>query len=238
VQEFWQLNVPEGRYDYRSVPDNCVDLIINITFPEEPTIVTPFTSSIVFEMKGPVSYFGIRFRILGHQGLISTPLGEWVDSEGIINASDFLSGHLLEAAQAGVGQSQGFHDRCDYYSRLLLNVVQCRKIDHRLERFVRYCHQNMTSNISFSDKQCSEFGISARQLRRLTQLYLGLSPREFAKVLRFQKTLQIMYADNTAVGWASHFYDQPHFIRNFKSMTGITPREFHRSSVLYNTERS
>ena len=67
VQSFWQLNVPSGDYCYRSMPDNCVDLIINANDPQDIFIVSPFSSATEFDLVGPVSYFGIRFRVLGHQ---------------------------------------------------------------------------------------------------------------------------------------------------------------------------
>jgi len=237
IQSFWQLNVPEGKFYYRSVPDNSVDWIINLNCPEDNFIVTPFSSAIVYELAGPMSYFGIRFRILGQQGLISTPLGEW-DTVDDIKAEEVLSHHLLHAVYESIGQPIQFSERCRLLTTILLRLVQCPDIDSRLANYIRYCHQNISSNISLSDKQCSQFGLSARQLRRLTQLYLGLSPREFSRVLRFQRTIELMNTANFKAAWAAHYYDQPHFIREFKHLSGLTPVEFKNLSVLYNSERS
>jgi len=234
VQAFWQLNAPDGQYYYRSIPDNCVDLIINLDCPDETFIVTPFSSPIVFEMTGPVSYFGVRFRVLGHQGIITAPLGAWNKPDNSIKPNEIIPEHMLNAAYDGICKPIGFHDRCKYISKLLLGSLQHNKIDSRLIRYIRYCHQNISSSISLSDKQCSEFGVSARQLRRLSHLYLGLSPKNYAKVLRFQQTLRVMNSTNCSSAWAGYYYDQPHFIREFKSMSGVTPNEFLSSSVLYN----
>ena len=71
VQSFWQLNVPHGSFSYRSIPDNSVDWIINTNCFEDSFLVPPFLSPVVFKLTGPVSYFGIRFRLMGHQGLTS-----------------------------------------------------------------------------------------------------------------------------------------------------------------------
>jgi AraC-like DNA-binding protein len=238
IQSFWQLNIPDGKYFYRSVPDNSVDLIFNLNCPEDAFIVTPFSSSIVFELAGPVSYFGIRFRLLGHQGLIPTPLGEWGATANDISAEEILPYHVLHAIYEYIGKPLQFTTRCKYLTTLLLGVVKYPDLDPRLVRFIRYCHQNISSNISLGDKQCSEFGLSARQLRRLAQLHLGLSPNKFSRVMRFQHFLQVINTVSHKAAWADYYYDQPHFIREFKHLSGLTPTEFNRLSVLYNNELS
>jgi AraC-like DNA-binding protein len=236
VYELWQLNVPEGQYCYRSLPDNCVDIIINLTVPEEGFVVTPFSSAKAFQITGPVSYFGIRFHPLGHQGMISEPLGSWNNGDNVVSTDELMSGHLLSVIQDGAGESVCFQERCDYFSKTLPGMLRRYEIDARLVRYIHYCHRNITSSINLSDKQCSAFGLSARHLRRLTGQYLGLSPREFAKVLRFQQTIWLMNGEYCPSQWARFYYDQPHFIREFKKMSGVTPRAFHNSSVLYNPD--
>jgi len=236
LQEFWQLNVPAGKYYYRSIPDNCVDIIINLNNPEEMFIVTPFSSAKVFEMHGPVSYFGIRFRPLGHHGLISAPMGYWNNADNVVDAYELLSKQVLDILIEGACQSMSFQRRSAHYSMMLLEVLHNCEIDIRLVRYLQYCGQNITSTVSLSDKQCTEFGVSARQLRRLTSQYLGLSPKSYSNILRFQQTLQIMNTQGSAAIWANSYYDQAHFIREFKNLSGVTPNKFKRLSVLYNTE--
>jgi AraC-like DNA-binding protein len=225
VESFWQLNVPTGKFSYRSMPDNSVDFIFNLNCPEDVIIVTPFSSSIIFEMAGPVSYFGIRFHILGHQGLINTPLGEWSVADGETKTVEVLSEQLLDALYECSRIPNQFSTRCKHVTALLLSTVKYPDIDRRLTRYIRYCGQNISNGICLSDKQCSEFGLSARQLRRLAQLHLGLSPGEFARVMRFQHTLQVMNTANNKAVWANYYYDQPHFIREFKRFSGLTPTE-------------
>ncbi|PSV27525.1 DUF6597 domain-containing transcriptional factor [Photobacterium sp. GB-56] len=236
VQEFWQLNVPDGQYFYRSLPDNCVDIIINLTFPEDAFVVTPFCSAKVFEMTGPVSYFGIRFRILGHQGIIQAPLSQWSNDENVTIISDLLPKHLLSALYNNAYQAMSFQRRCEIISQILLGNIGSSEVDRRLIRFILYCDRSITSGIDLSNKQCSEFGVSARHLRRLTSQYLGLSPREFTKVFRFQKILRAMNMESFVDVWAYYYYDQPHFNREFKNISGVTPSEFRTMSALYKAD--
>lgn len=127
-----------------------------------------------------------------------------------------------------------FKKCCEFSSKILLDNLRYCEVDRRLVGYILYCDQRITSNIDLSNKQCSEFGVSARHLRRLTSQYLGLSSKEFAKVFRFQKALLAMNTNSCPNVWADYYYDQPHFNRDFKKLSGVTPNEFRTMSVLYN----
>ena len=72
-------------------------------------------------------------------------------------------------------------------------------------------------------------GVSARQLQRQFAVHVGLSPKRFLRVLRFQQVLAALREPSaTAANWADvaaqhGFYDQAHFINDFKHFTGETP---------------
>lgn len=73
--------------------------------------------------------------------------------------------------------------------------------------------------------------ISERQLERLFQKYIGLSPKFFTRIIRFNYIFQLMQQGDPTwadLSYQSGFYDQSHFIRNFKTFTGEDP-----SSYLY-----
>jgi len=71
--------------------------------------------------------------------------------------------------------------------------------------------------------------VSERQLNRLFKQWIGLSPKEFTRIIRFQNALRnIILTDN--VNWSSlavesGYHDQAHFINEFKVYTGITPTQ-------------
>ncbi len=235
---FWQLTVPPGGQYYRSMPDNCVDCIFNLSNSDDAHIVSPFLESMVFKLTGPVVYFGIRFRILGHGGIVTEPVGEWGQSQSTVKVQDILKPSTTYRLIDGIHAPQNFEQRCRMLSEVLLSSIKMPTLDTRVLKFIRYCHLNPYSNTNLSDKQCSEFGLSARQLRRLSQLYLGLSPKEFSRVIRFQYLLKAINQSSGAHPWAEFFYDQAHFIREFKSLSGVTPTDFLKMSVLYNSEQS
>ncbi len=76
--------------------------------------------------------------------------------------------------------------------------------------------------------------LSSRRLGQLFAEQVGLSPKVYARVLRFQRLLKrIKDKDDVAKDWseialASGYYDQPHCIRDFKAFSGLTPAQYDR----------
>ncbi len=233
VQSYWTLTVPKGKFHYHSVPDNCVDWIINLQCFEDNFLVPPFLSPTLFQIDGPASFIGIRFRILGHRGLISVPLGDWSE-EGSVKAEDLIHSDILNSMYDVIYNAKSFANCCNDVSALLLSCITISEVDSRLVRYVQYCHKNLSSNLDLSDSRISEFGLSARHLRRLTKHYLGLRPKDFGKVLRFQSVLKMISISRHSHDYLDHYYDQPHFVREFKRLSGVTPNQFRKMSVLYN----
>jgi len=66
------------------------------------------------------------------------------------------------------------------------------------------------------------FGLCARQLRRVFDQYLGFSPKDFSKIVQLQHAVQRMHRPDYSY-FDSGFYDQSHFIREIKAFTGLNP---------------
>lgn len=63
-------------------------------------------------------------------------------------------------------------------------------------------------------------GYSRRYLNMMFQDHLGVSPKTLAMIIRFQS----FYKD--ARHWNDLYYDQSHFIRNFRRHTGLSPQQY------------
>ncbi|MNY46150.1 HTH-type transcriptional activator Btr [compost metagenome] len=78
-------------------------------------------------------------------------------------------------------------------------------------------------------KLSTEIGLSQRQLSRRFQENIGLSPKAYLRVSRFVQSLQHLkkypLISLTEVAYQSGYYDQAHFIRDYKVYTGHSPSE-------------
>lgn len=75
-----------------------------------------------------------------------------------------------------------------------------------------------------------ESGYSQKHFISLFKKYVGLSPKYFQRILRFQE-IMMKTQNKEQISWPSissdcGFYDQAHFIREFKKFSGYNPGEF------------
>jgi transcriptional regulator GlxA family with amidase domain len=77
---------------------------------------------------------------------------------------------------------------------------------------------------------CSWACLGRRQFERMFTGYVGAAPKQFLKTVRFQNSLRIKQSNLamnlTELAHSSGYYDQPHMIRDYRLLAGITPSEY------------
>jgi AraC-like DNA-binding protein len=70
--------------------------------------------------------------------------------------------------------------------------------------------------------------ISISPLEKRFRKIVGASPKKFASIVRMKNTIQRYASVNsfTALEYELGFYDQAHFIKEFKTFTGVTPEKY------------
>jgi AraC-like DNA-binding protein len=74
----------------------------------------------------------------------------------------------------------------------------------------------------------AEMGLSAGRFARLFSLHVGMTPKRYARLKRFELVLR--HLGGKPVEWSElaqlcGYYDQPHLIRDCKAISGFTPLE-------------
>jgi AraC-like DNA-binding protein len=82
---------------------------------------------------------------------------------------------------------------------------------------------------------CATAGISTRQLERLFERYIGVSPKSFARLTRFQKVSQRLIQNDfdrlVDLALEHEYYDQMHFVKECKSFAGVTPSRLSERNI-------
>ena len=75
-----------------------------------------------------------------------------------------------------------------------------------------------------------EIGYSQKHFIELFRQQVGVSPKQYLKIMRFQKAIGAI-EHNESIHWSqialeSGYYDQAHLIHDFKRFSGFTPNEY------------
>jgi AraC-like DNA-binding protein len=115
----------------------------------------------------------------------------------------------------------------DFLLKRLINndkkIFKIDKVAHILTSIKRNPAENNLGHIA------SKHGITTRYLHKLIYQNTGLSPKSFSKINRFQFSLRLVAKNEqplTSIAYDSGYFDQSHFIRDFKSFTGFTPSAY------------
>lgn len=135
----------------------------------------------------------------------------------------------------GHGLSQLVTDMCVHGTKRQADVGQQSSIatainsrNQRLIRLVRQMHDNIEEPLTF-DELTVIAGISKRQMERLFQRYLGVSPAQYYKNIRVDYGRNLIVETEmsiTEIAFACGFTSQSNFSKSYKQRFGENPSTF------------
>ena len=109
----------------------------------------------------------------------------------------------------------------------------------RLDPLKSYNLERMRAAISTIDREKGEIRVSdlassvflsTKQFLRVFTGHIGISPKDFLRIVRFQHALYMLQSTPamtfSRLACECGFYDQPHLINEFKIFSGYTPGEY------------
>lgn len=117
-----------------------------------------------------------------------------------------------------------FSKRAEELEILLLKKLN-NSTSEKMKEAVMLINQN---NIISINELSKNLNISEATLFRLFKNNLGQNPKSYLKTLRFRNVLNDLSQSNnslTTVAYQNQFYDQAHFIKDFKMFSGFSPKK-------------
>ena len=209
VECFWSSS---GTGLHRVFPDGCADILFQHS--GKISVVGAMTAWRDVDSQND-SYFGVRFRPGGWAarfrlaGDVLTDRMERLDSLWGARAGelvDRLGSAASDEARAAIVES----------------ILDARPRITPAQRAIAWMEQRR--GLVAVDDLADQCGLSARQFRRVCLAETGLTPKFLARVLRFRHALSRVAAIPGA-DLALHcgYYDQAHFINEFREFAGRTP---------------
>ncbi|MBP2656519.1 MAG: transcriptional regulator with only domain, AraC family [Firmicutes bacterium] len=224
-------NLDERRYSKKKeiiIPDGCLDIIFEINKQKND-----YNSFIVGMMSKPLitspdfsnsQIYAIRFNPAGAYYFINNQLADFTDL-----MVDFKSvSKKLEQKLAAIFLSEkSIHEKVKLLDSFFLSQFdewhENAIIINSLASILRAKGNTKIKKLS-QDQYVSE-----RHLNRMFKQWIGLAPKEFTRVIRFQNALRnVLLADDVnlpLIAIANGYHDQAHFINEFKAFSGITPTQ-------------
>jgi AraC-like DNA-binding protein len=223
----WSEAALPSSFTYRTVPDGCPDLVINCTTFQRLWVVGTSDAATIMEIPTPVEIFGIRF-FPGCFHLFF-PLMQKDIVNKVASCLD-VWGNRLREFESRLLDAQSTRERIDWAEAFLMQqlAANASSSDHRLLAVLEQIY-HQRGHLSL--ERHASTNISPRQLRRLFDQYIGISPKTFARIVRFQSVLHAMLRAPKHA-WSDlyfdfGYYDQAHFIREFKHFFGLPPLSAH-----------
>jgi len=242
VKCYWTLEVPAEANAQRQliIPDGCIDMIfilgddVKRYTSEDEFIIQPremvlgqITEPFFVEPIGYVNAFAIRCYPYGIANFVPTPIKQLANKETPIG---LLFGEALsqELGQKMI-QATDTRERIEIAEDFLLNKLTDKvTIDNivktTIDTILLTKGSTPISTILKDDLS------KRRQLERKFIKQIGISPKQLGKVIRLQTALKMLLNRQseslTKIAYESEYYDQAHFIKDFKEFTGTTPKEF------------
>jgi AraC-like DNA-binding protein len=101
----------------------------------------------------------------------------------------------------------------------------------RLAPAIRYLEERFREHIQLSEL-AAFCGLSSTHVHRLFQRLLRMSPNEYLLALRLQEARRLLVTtDETLsdIALSTGFFDQSHFTKRFRKVTGMTPTQFRKT---------
>lgn len=188
------------------------------------SLIGPTTASTSFDVEGPLIVFGVGILPAGWAALVRDDASRYANL--VEDATDIFGALLGDALDAM--RTTPAPDLLVSIADAVMRALAARAQDPPLW-FTDIADRWLTGAASPDvGALIAEAGLSARQIERLARRIYGAPPKLLSRKYRALRAASAIAADqlpwSEVVGEA--YYDQSHFIRDFKRFTGLTPRQF------------
>jgi AraC-like DNA-binding protein len=220
----WDLRGQEP-YASETLPHPSIHLVVE---PDVAHIVGVVTSKFSRLLTGEGKAFGIKFNPGAFYPFVQTPVSHYTDKTASLSALFGAAGTRYETAvRAAVGDAESVaaaenflrqqspaHDENVTWVNQVVDLISAERTITKVDHLTRRLNMNK------------------RSLQRLFSQYVGVSPKWVIQRYRLHEAAERM-TSGEVIDWSRlavdlGYFDQAHFIKDFKAIVGLTPAEYAR----------
>ncbi|MBN2731292.1 MAG: AraC family transcriptional regulator [Balneolaceae bacterium] len=181
------------------------------------------------EREGPTGTIGVEINPIGAYRFFHLRLG---DIKNELNDLTDLLGKSTGDIERKMANANDVEDKV----RILQHFMHSLLIQEEQDLLFEYCIRQIEDTkggIKVGELE-EDTGYSSRWLNMKFQERLGMSPKNLSTIVRFQQYYQALLANKTGFitrkTFYDHYYDESHFIKEFKKFTGYSPSTLMQSN--------
>jgi AraC-like DNA-binding protein len=238
---FWRLTDPGPAREARIepvLPDGRVELIVHLGDPFEierderrelqarALLAGPGTAPVRLAPTGRVDVIGVRFEAGVAAELVGVPMAELVDRVPELDA-------VARDLARGLGEELADPPAGERWNDVLERRLACALERPRIARAPELQHAIARARASGGRALVVELAraanLSPRQLERRFRERVGVGPKTYLRLVRFQRALALLRRPEPTLGEVAArcgYFDQAHLVRDFRRFAHESPGRF------------
>lgn len=240
IKNFWMIDSENNATveEQKIIPDGYPEMIFHSAdayktnihgvwqLQDHDLIAGQITNYFYLENTGVTNMFAIKLQPWALALLFG------IDMSTITNEVITIEGGLLKAImpikQIAISDTISFEDKVQEIEAWFVVYIKTRMITinkgiEATQLMIEHRGERGLSEIR------NQIGISERSLERFFKTHIGLSPKLYYRIVRFSNIFNLVQEEDfkwSDVVYLGGFYDQSHFIKNFKEFTGEEPSNY------------
>jgi AraC-like DNA-binding protein len=213
----------------RILPTGQMGLVLDVSgVGNTPGVISGARAcSFILDTSKPLSLLGVSFKAGGGYPFVGLPAGELKD---LAVPLDALWGSRAEQLRTELLETRTAAHRFRILEEYLIRRLALAPPRSPLVQFAIRAFQS--SNDVSVGQVVERTGSSARRIIAEFRGQVGLTPKAFCRLTRFRSVIRRVAAA-TGVDWSDvalscGYYDQAHFIHEFREFAGVTPSSYLR----------
>lgn len=188
------------------------------------------TSFKEYASTGGIGTIIVRFKPGGLSMFTPYPIHEFQDAN--IDLEHIFQPRLVSGMEQRLREAADADERVHIVQAFLLSVYRQNKQREALIIEAARRIQLLKGNLSI-ERLASEYFVGKRTLERQFNAHIGITPKKFANIVRFQHAIELK---KSGLGYldiieACNFSDHAHFAHDFKAFAGCSPDHFFRHEL-------
>jgi len=240
IKFFWELRIEQIQLNHKLIPQRNINMRINLSSTPHYIcrgnderlledvyflgLQNKFTEAHL-KLNGNVDIIGISFMPYGFFPFLKIPVSEFKNQ---ILGADEIGFNIAKKISERLKESPDFTSRQAILEDELLILLD--DSNQNLDKFKLIFNTLIKGSTLQLNDFCKRNNINIRQLERFFSKYVGLSPNTYTTLDRFHCSLNQLLNSNCAklsdLAYDNEYFDQMHFIKDFKRYAGSTPKNF------------